>query len=158
MKVTSNPKIKMTILCGISGSGKSTYAHSKWLENPLDTIIVNRDKIRESLFGFTEDNVEYYYHHKDFWKLEQGIVSLQEEKMVELAIRQNLNVILDATHLKYSYINKWDKFSDNFNIEVKYFDIPLEKALERNSQRKRKVLESIIRNQYERYKKLKNDL
>lgn len=149
-------KRNMEILCGISCSGKSTYAHSKWLQDPLGTIVINRDKIRESLFGFTEGNVEYYYHHKNFGKLEQ-LVSLQEEAMVRFAMGNDLNVILDATHLKYSYVNKWQKFSKNFNIEVRYFDISLEKALERNAQRNRKVLESVIRDQYERYQRLKNE-
>ena len=36
---------KLTIRCGISGSGKSTWAHTEWKKDPLNTTIVNRDKI-----------------------------------------------------------------------------------------------------------------
>ena len=43
------------ILIGISNSGKSTYAHEKWLKDPQNTVVINRDKIRELLFGFNRN-------------------------------------------------------------------------------------------------------
>lgn len=147
--------MRITVLCGISNSGKSTWAHSQWLQNPLNTVIVNRDKIREALFGFTEDTVEYYYHRKDFLELE-NIVADFENNMVKSALDSYKHVIVDATHLKYSYVEKWRSMPHE--VIVKYFDITLEEALERNSKRRRKVLENVIKDQFERYKKLKENV
>lgn len=44
-------KGELIILVGISGSGKSTWSQNEWELNPTKTVIVNRDKIRELLFG-----------------------------------------------------------------------------------------------------------
>lgn len=144
---------KITILCGISNSGKSTWAHKQWLNDPLNTIIINRDKVRELLFGFTEESIEHYYHRKDFGKLENEITYF-ETKLVKEAISLQKHVIIDAIHLKYSYVNKWLKLG-LVDTTVRYFDISLEEALERNQKRHRQVLESVIKDQYERYEKLK---
>ena len=47
------------VLVGISGSGKSSYAHEQWMIDP-NVVIVNRDKIRELLYGFTESRLRGY--------------------------------------------------------------------------------------------------
>lgn len=67
---------KIILTIGISGSGKSTWAHTQWKKDPLNTIIVNRDKIRELLFGYTEISVSSLYSRKDLRKLEKTGYSL----------------------------------------------------------------------------------
>ena len=39
-------KGNLIVTVGISGSGKSTWSHEKWIKNPSKYVIVNRDKIR----------------------------------------------------------------------------------------------------------------
>jgi len=50
---------KITLMVGISGSGKSTKA--KEISEKTGALIVNRDKLREMLFGYTEQNIASYY-------------------------------------------------------------------------------------------------
>ena len=54
-------KGKLMVLVGISGCGKSTFAKRQYESDPKNHLIVNRDKIRELLFGYTESTINDYY-------------------------------------------------------------------------------------------------
>ena len=79
-------KPTLYIMCGLSGSGKSTIATQIANENP-NTIIVSSDAIREELTGNYEDQE----HNEEVFKIFHN------------RIRKNLenkkNVIADATNL-----------------------------------------------------------
>lgn len=79
-------KPTLYIMCGLSGSGKSTIATQIVNENP-NTIIVSSDAIREELTGNYEDQE----HNEEVFKIFHD------------RIRKNLenkkNVIADATNL-----------------------------------------------------------
>lgn len=145
---------KIIALCGISGSGKSTYAQ-KLVHSNFDKIVrVNRDKIREMIYGYTEADVKYYYNLGNLHILEEQVTEV-EDTLIESFLAKGKIVVVDATHLQRKYLNRFNKF--NVSVEVVYFDIELEEALSRNNQRERKVGESVIRKQYEQYKKLRNE-
>ena len=136
------------ILIGISNSGKSTVAHEKWLQDPLNTIIVNRDKIRELIGAFTEQTIQDWYHLEDINQLEK-MVSDYEDLIIERALEEDKAVIIDATHLKHKYLKRFQQY--NCDKTITFFDITLEEALERNSKRNRKVSEEIIIKQKQQY-------
>lgn len=79
-------KPTLWIMCGLSGSGKSTIATQIANENP-NTVIVSSDAIREELTGNYEDQ----QHNEEVFKIFHD------------RIRKNLenkkNVIADATNL-----------------------------------------------------------
>ena len=79
-------KPTLYIMCGLSGSGKSTIATQIANENP-NTIIVSSDEIREELTGNYEDQE----HNEEVFKIFHD------------RIRKNLenkkNVIADATNI-----------------------------------------------------------
>lgn len=79
-------KPTLWIMCGLSGSGKSTIATQIANENP-NTVIVSSDAIREELTGNYEDQE----HNEEVFKI------------LHNRIRKNLenkkNVIADATNL-----------------------------------------------------------
>lgn len=79
-------KPTLYIMCGLSGSGKSTIATQIANENP-NTVIVSSDAIREELTGNYEDQE----HNEEVFKIFHD------------RIRKNLenkkNVIADATNL-----------------------------------------------------------
>lgn len=79
-------KPTLYIMCGLSGSGKSTIATQIANENP-NTVIVSSDEIREELTG----NYENQEHNEEVFKI------------FHHRIRKNLenkkNVIADATNL-----------------------------------------------------------
>lgn len=146
---------KLIILCGISASGKSTYAHNLWKENPENTIVINRDKIRELLYSYTEESIKGYYFHKNINKLEKQVTEY-EDTLIHEGLCSNKTVVVDATHLKRSYLERFKYW--NVETELKLFDIDLQDAILRDSTRFRKVGETIIKNQFKNYVKLKSDL
>lgn len=141
--------LKVTI--GASNSGKSTWAHEQWEKDPLNTIVVNRDKIRELLFGYNETSINEYYTRPDINTLEKQ-VTLFEDTLIHDGLNLNKTVIVDATHLKKAYLDRF-KF---FNTKVEYilFQEDLKTLLERNSKRNRKVDESVIKRQLNQLKSL----
>lgn len=145
--------IKITIGC--SNSGKSTYAHKQWQENPGGVVIVNRDKIRELLFSYTEENVSEYYKRPDLNKLEKQVTKY-EDTLINEALCEDKTVIIDATHLSEAYIKRHEYW--NVPIELVWFDITLKEALTRNMSRKRQVDEDIIIKQYNKYVGLRKNL
>jgi len=145
---------KIIILSGISNSGKSSFAATTVQNNPEKYIIVNRDKLREAHYGYTEETVSEYYHRDDLQYLESQITAVQDS-LINFWLKRGKDVIVDATNLKKAYIKEFDKFG--FPTEVMYFDITLKEALTRNMSRKRKVDPEVIERQYGQYVNLRNN-
>ncbi len=145
---------RLDITIGVSGAGKSTWAHNEWEKDPLNTVVVNRDSIRQALYGYTDMTVNSYYDRPDFGKLEKQ-VSKYEDVLINEALLENKRVIVDATHLSEAYINRF-KFW-NVPTELIWFDVVLKEALIRNSSRIRVVPEDFIHKQYEKYLRLRNN-
>ena len=145
---------KLIITVGCSGSGKSTWAHQEWLKNPNNIVIVNRDKIRELLFGYTETNINKYYQRKDLNKLEKQVTKY-EDTLINEGLCENKTVIVDATHLKKEYIVRFEYW--NVLTELKWFDTGLKDCLFFNKQRNRRVDENIIKKQKKQYLTLVRD-
>ena len=148
-------KGKLIVLCGISNSGKSTFAATTVQHNPERYTRVNRDKIREMNYGYSEVNVRNYYYRGDLSSLEKEITKIEDSLIYE-GLEAGKTVIVDATHLEKRYLERFKYW--NVEVEVIFFDIELEEALKRNNNRVRKVDEDIIKNQYDKYKNLRKDL
>lgn len=146
---------KLIILCGISGSGKSTFAATTVQRNPEKYVIVNRDKIRELLFGYTEESIHEYYNRNDINKLEKQVTKY-EDTIIREGLAENKTVIVDATHLSRKYLERF-KFW-NVPIHIEFFDIDINEAFKRLENRIRKVDASIVNKQYGKYINLKKDL
>ena len=144
-------KGRLIITVGISGSGKSTWSHEKWLRSPSKYVIVSRDKIRELLFGYTEATILDYYNRKDIFDLEKQ-VTRYEDTIIGDGLNHGKNVIVDATHLTRKYIERF-KFW-NVVTEVVVFEIELEEALRRDLLRSKTVGDVIINKQYDRFTNL----
>lgn len=144
--------IKITIGC--SNAGKSTWAHEQWKESPDKTAIINRDKIRELLFSYTEDSISEYYSRPDLNKLEKQVTKYEDTLIYE-ALCEGKTIIVDATHLEQKYIKRFEYW--NVPLELVWFDITLKEALTRNMGRRRQVNEDIIVKQYGKYVTLRNN-
>lgn len=143
--------MKLIVLIGCSGSGKSTWAHSEWQKDKLNAIIVNRDKIRELLFGYTESTIKDYYSLEEIGKLEKQ-VTLYEDTLIYEALVLGRTVIVDATHLEKRYLSRFEMF--NVYIEYKVFDLPLSELIDNDSSRVRRVGVDVIKRQYDKLKSL----
>jgi predicted kinase len=137
-------KGELIILVGISGSGKSTWSQKEWELNPTKTVIVNRDKIRELLFGFTEAQSVLYYQRTDLNKLENQVTKYQDE-LISFSLRNGKKVIVDNTHLKQSYLNEYSKYDCSKRFIL--FNINRNEAVERDRNRKRRVGSTVIDSQ-----------
>ncbi len=137
-------KGSIEVLIGISGSGKSTYAATRWSKDPLNTVIVNRDKIRELLFGYTEDTIHEYYTGGNIGKLEKQ-VTRYEDTLINESLQAGKHVIVDATHLKIAYIERYRYW--NVPVDFISFDISVDEAMRRMENRNRKVSRDIVQRQ-----------
>lgn len=117
--------MKLTILTGISGSGKSTVTRSLSGEN---TIIINRDSLRESLTGIPAAE----YNRSPIPKVEKLITQLTSE--IVNKPKPDYNVIVDNTNLKLKYISPLIK---NWGGEVEHFLVECDPQVAKERVKKR---------------------
>lgn len=131
------------ILVGIPASGKSTYSQDKVRNDPSYSR-VNRDDFRFMLKNapVCEPKIE-------------KIISKLMNASIDALLAKNLNVIVDNTHLKAKYIDELIAYVEHrADVHFRIFDISLEKAIERDNNRTKKVGEEVIKKMYKDYKNL----
>lgn len=138
--------MKLTILRGISGSGKSTWARNQ------NAAVVCRDDLRVGLFG--SDGPEYYAHPD--LKAREELVSKVEALAIAEHLSAGRDVISDNTNIEPKYAQKIADIGYRLGaeVEVKVFDVRLAVAIAANKHRAaaggRDVPESAIRRQHDR--------
>lgn len=142
---------KIIATVGISGSGKSTLSRKLQEENP-GSIIVNRDKLRELLYGYTEATVSAHYSHPDFGKREAEVSKVQN-RLIQGALLDGKVVIVDNTNLKLRFLNEYKKFG--VPVEFKLVDTNYVTCLERDENRERQVGKAVIDRQWQDLQSLK---
>ena len=141
------------VMIGISGSGKSTTARTFMNGNQ---VIVSRDNLRNSLFGYTDETVHEYYNRPDFKTCEDRVTKFFNDQ-VRYALNNGMDVIADNTHLQASYINAYKQFGAE--IKLIFRDSTIDAAVYLIKNRTRQVDEEVIRKQYAQYIKLiKSDI
>jgi 2',3'-cyclic-nucleotide 3'-phosphodiesterase len=131
---------KLFLMCGIPGSGKST-----WLTTQ-NGVIISRDAIR---FALLKDEEDYFAHEDEVYK-----IFIEE---IRKAMLCEPEVYVDATHLtprsRRNILRELD-LTQVEEVNCIAFDIPLEEALRRNANRSGRacVPQSAIINMYKAYK------
>lgn len=136
------------ILRGLPASGKSTWARIQAVEDK-NTIIVNRDKIREMLKGD--------YKLFPFGSKLEELVTVIETKSIKEGLLRYHNVIIDSTGFRFNQ-KDYDFVLDHCGAKVKiidFTDVPLEECIERDKKREISVGENVIRRMYDKYLKPK---
>ena len=130
---------KCIILCGIPGSGKTTYA-KKYIKKHENTIHLSSDKIREELWGNEStqgDNNEVF--------------SLMQKRAIE-ALNNGQNVVYDATNITRKdrgyIISRCPQF---VKIEAHVVWAPIETCLNRDAERERTVGREVIDRMLKRF-------
>lgn len=137
----------LIIMCGISGSGKSTKA--KELEEEYNAVIISTDEIRQKVFKDVNDQK----HNKEVFRIAYDEINI----FIELSY----NVIFDATNIKFSSIKELKKNIENWNDinKILYIiDTPIDKAIKQNNARDRVVPTEVIIRQAETFKSNKDKI
>ena len=147
-------KAKLEILVGVSGSGKSTYAKKEFNKNVDNVLIVNRDSIRNLLFGYSDENIHEYYKRSDLNSLEKKVTAF-EDTMIYEGIEMGKHIIVDATHLYINYLKRFSYWNTPTYVTI-FNTEDIKTCFERDEKRTRKVGRDVISNQYKKFKKLIN--
>ena len=132
----------LTLMCGIPGSGKSTWLKGLEKEN----AVISRDKIRYSLLN---EGDAYFSKEKEVFEL--------FTKQINDSLTKGINTYVDATHItpgsRRKLLNAITAPYDRLNAIV--IDTPLEECLKRNAQRigRACVPEDQVINMYEHFVK-----
>lgn len=141
---------KLILLKGLPGSGKSTWAKEQVKNSKGKIKRVNKDDLREMIDAGVWSK-----------KMESHVLAIQWQ-LTESFLTTGHDVIVDNTnfhpkHLKEAK-NIIEKLSKNFvtskfELEVKFFDTPLEECIKRDAARPNPVGKNIIMQMYNQYLK-----
>lgn len=122
------------IMVGAPGSGKTSWAHKFIKDNP-NIQYVSRDEIRMSLLEETDD---YFAKEKKVF----GIFATK----ITAYLRENYDVIADATHITYASRKKLvdailnrGLTSNDFSIKFIFINNTLDQCLRNNNIRKKRA-------------------
>lgn len=131
---------KVYILQGLPASGKTTWAVD-FIKNNPNTVRVNKDELRATLFAnqWAREKEDFVLEIRDF--------------IIINALTSFKDVVVDDTNLKEKHINRISKIAKEYGseVEILFFDTPLEECIKRNEGREAKVPEKVIRDMYENY-------
>lgn len=145
---------KLTILRGVSGCGKSTWAREQ------NAAVVSRDDIRFTQFG--SDDKDYYTVDKAVLFERENLVTVIQDATIAALLRAGKDVIADNTNVEWKYVKALAKIGNKAGaeVEVRVFDVPLHLAQQRAAMRAklggRNVSSDIIRKQHDRLQGTKN--
>lgn len=145
------PKIILTR--GIQGSGKSTWA-KKWIEeDPEHRVRWNNNDFRRML--------------GPYWvPTRENLVSAVGTDFIYYAMAFKYDIVIDDMNLNQDYWvfiqDRIDDYNDNiftdnpgdrYSLEFKdFFDVSLEKCIERDSKRENQIGKKVITGTYNKYK------
>lgn len=139
--MNDNTYVRLYVMCGLPGSGKTTWASTHLAHMPY----VSRDDIRFSLLQPGED---YFSRESEVWK----------DFIYQIAYYANSgrDVCIDATHINHASRNKLYRslkswLNVNYEIHWIVMDTCLAKCLERNKIRegRQNVPETAIKNMHD---------
>lgn len=132
---------KLILTRGIQGSGKTTWTLEQLAKFPDQYARVNRDEIRNTVFGA-------------YWGVdEQAVTVVQHAMLTALFTANKRDVISDDTHLNSRNVKDLLLLAQKHGYEVEHrdFKISLEEAIRRDALRERTVGVEVITNFYTRY-------
>lgn len=119
--------IKVEMLVGIPGSGKSTYAKQIVAKDPSNYVRINNDDLRAMMNG-------------SVWSADyEKMITDARNYLIRDALKRGKNVIIDNLNLNRRHFDDVCKIAKSVNADVQVFEkafyIELEEAMERNSKR-----------------------
>ena len=121
---------------GLPGSGKTTFAKSWVAESPTTRTRVNRDDLRDMLFGARTGLT---------FEQEQHVTSASHA-LVRAHLRRGLDVITDDTNLRPRYVREWRKIAAQHDAGFEVHEMPgtVDLAIEQDGDREHRVGADVI--------------
>ncbi len=132
---------QILILSGLPASGKSTWAKALVKESKDRWKIVNKDYLRLMLSDGQRTN-----------KTENFVIHVRDE-IIREALSQGYNVIVDDTNFNPQHEKRIKLIAEEngANVEVKFFDTPVEECTKRDLARSNSVGAEVIQRMYNQY-------
>lgn len=138
---------KVIILKGLPASGKTQWAKEQINANPNVYKRVNKDDLRAMI-----DNGK--------WSADSEKLILKiRDSIINLAIEHGKHVIVDDTNLHPKHEERIRQIAKGkAEVIVKFFDVPLEDCIKRDSQRVNPVGRKTIQDMYDQFLKSKDKI
>lgn len=135
--------MKLTLLTGLPGSGKSTKAEELVKQSP-DAIRVNKDSLRNMLYFLPKN---WGPGGKNFRSHMESLVFGVEQVIAEYFLNEGFDVIVDDTNLSPRYITPFHDIAEKLGAEFEIItlDADVETCIERDKNRNESVGEKVIR-------------
>lgn len=131
---------KVYILKGLPASGKTTWAKTQIQANPGSFTRVNKDDLRDMLH-----NGRWSKHN------EKQVLRIRDEIIMQ-SLEAGRHVIVDDTNLHPKHEQHIHEMVKKLaEVRVKFFDIDVESAVERDLKRTRSVGRDVIESMYESF-------
>lgn len=119
--------IKVEMLVGIPGSGKSTYAKQVIAKDPMNWVRVNNDDLRAMMNG-------------SVWSADyEKIIGDARNYLIRDALKRGKNVIIDNLNLNRRHFDDVCKIAKSINADIQVFEkafyIEFDEAVARNAAR-----------------------
>lgn len=119
---------------GLPASGKSSFAAKFIADNPSYRR-VNKDSIREMI------------NFSAWTRKGENLVQSIRDAVIHEILTAGYDVVIDDTNLQQVHIDRFEQLAEYYGCELafKYFDVPLEECITRDSNRVGRVGEEVIR-------------
>lgn len=145
-KLYKTPQKKtFTILIGLPGTGKSTFAKRLLKHDSNNRILISSDKIRFDLLNYEDTGIDFDP------KIEPKVWAIINSKIKQsLKNATEKEIIFDATNLKRAQRKRYLRLAkkEGFHTRGIVFSAPLNEIKRRNQNRDRQVPEKIIEQFY----------
>lgn len=139
---------KLILTRGLPASGKTSWAEQKVRESNGEFVNINRDDIRQMLFGCSD------YSKYRFSREKERLVTETQRTLFGLAVANKKSVIVSDTNLNPGTIKDWKDTATDWNYEYTqkdFFDVSIDELIKRDAGREKTVGSSVILGMYTKY-------
>ena len=129
--------LKLLMLKGLPGSGKSTWA-KQFVADNRNWVRINKDSIRAMIV----------YRQRD-----EGLVCQFRDALIVNALSNGRSVIVDDTNFHPKHETRLKALAESYNaeFEIKMFDTPIEDCIKNDLKRTESVGAGVIRQMHQQY-------